>query len=229
MKIGFTGLDIPEGKIKYKDEKLIALEQKCQPKKVSPFFVEFLKDEYIQSAAIAVHKDKLLDILIVDIEKLETRIANTDSANEKELCKKCISYLEKEVSLCDVDFNEEEQKLLQGLSPISIKPTAVFEAQGDIDAIIKNVLDKSQMTFFYTAGKQEVHAWLIKKSSNIVTCAEKIHSDLARGFIKADIISFDDYMKCHGMTDAATKGLVKVVGRDYAIGDSEIIEIRFNV
>ena len=65
MKIGFTGLDIPEGKIKYQDKVLISLANKDKPKKISPFFVEFLKDEYLDSDAIVIQKDFLLDILIV--------------------------------------------------------------------------------------------------------------------------------------------------------------------
>ena len=69
MKIGFTGLDIPEGKSKYQDKILTALANKDKPKKISPFFVEFLKNEYLNIDAIAVHKEYLLDILILDMEK----------------------------------------------------------------------------------------------------------------------------------------------------------------
>ena len=60
MKIGFKGLDLPEGKIKYQDQILSALADKDKPKKVSPFFVEFLKEEYVDSDAIVIHKDNLL-------------------------------------------------------------------------------------------------------------------------------------------------------------------------
>ena len=60
MKIGFTGIDIPEGKSKYNDLILKALAEKDKPKKVSPFFVKFLKDEYVDCEAIVIHKDYLL-------------------------------------------------------------------------------------------------------------------------------------------------------------------------
>ena len=71
MKIGFTGLDIPEGKIKYQDKVLAALAAKDKPKKISPFFVEFLKDVYDDSSAIVVRQDCLLDVLILDMDKIE--------------------------------------------------------------------------------------------------------------------------------------------------------------
>lgn len=229
MKIGFTGMDIPEGKIKYSDELLIALENKCEPKKVSPFFAEFIRNEFDRVDAIIIPKNKILDLLIYDIEKYETRGQNTEDILEKEFIGKCISCLEKEVPLCDMSFSETEQKYLQMMSPLSIKPVAVIENISGTNELIKTVFKKSRTIFFYTAGKQEVHAWQVKKDSDIVACAGKIHTDLARGFIKADIVSFEDFMKCHNMNDARDRGFVKIVGKDYIIKESDIIEIRFNV
>jgi len=69
----------------------------------------------------------------------------------------------------------------------------------------------------------------VQRDSDIVTCAGKIHSDLARGFIKADIVSYDDFMQVYNMQEARSKGLVKLVDRDYIIREGDIIEIRFNI
>lgn len=229
MKIGFTALELPEGKIKYRDEKLIALEKKCEPDKVSPFFVEFTKDQLVQADAIVFTRKKILDLLILDMEKCESRLLNTDDAGEKEFLKKCLSYLEKETPLCEAGFGENEQKCLKTLSPLSVKPVVIIDGESETNEIIKKVLEKSGIIFFYTAGKQEVHAWPVKKGSDIVTCAGKIHTDLARGFIKADIVSFEDFIKCHNMNDAKGKGFVKLVDRDYIIKEGDIIEIRFNI
>ncbi len=62
-----------------------------------------------------------------------------------------------------------------------------------------------------------------------MTCAGKIHSDLARGFIKADIVSYEDFLQVYNMQEARSKGLVKLVDRDYTIQEGDIIEIRFNI
>jgi ribosome-binding ATPase YchF (GTP1/OBG family) len=83
--------------------------------------------------------------------------------------------------------------------------------------------------FFYTSGPKESHAWLVEKGSEIIACAEKIHSDLARGFIKGDVVCFEDYMNCHNFNDCKSKGLARLVDRDYIVQPNEIIEIRFNV
>ena len=90
-------------------------------------------------------------------------------------------------------------------------------------------LEKADNMFFYTSGPKESHAWLVKKNSDIVTCAGKIHSDLARGFIRGDVVQFDDYLSCHNFNECKSKGFAKVVEKDYIVQPGEIIEIRFNV
>ncbi len=229
MKIGFTGMDLPEGKTKYKDEKLIDLEAKDKAKKVVPFFAEFIKDEFVQSDAIVVPRSNILDLLILDMDKLETRLLKLENGDEKSLMTKCMELLEQETPLCDVDFNDEERELLIATAPISFKPIVQIEGSEDINTIIFLVLEKANHMFFYTSGPRESHAWLIQKGSEIIACAEKIHSDLARGFIKGDVVSFEDYMNCHNFNDCKSKGVAKMVNRDYIVQPNDIIEIRFNV
>jgi ribosome-binding ATPase YchF (GTP1/OBG family) len=228
VKIGFTGMDVPEGKIKYKDENLLALEMKDKPKKVTPYFAEFIRDEFVQSEAIVIPADKILDLLILDMERIETRLANLDDDKEKVLMEKCLEKLEEETPLCDVEFNDEEEMMLKTIGPYSFKPVATVENGLDVNGIIALVLEKADCMFFYTSGPQESHAWLVKKGSDILTCASKIHSDLARGFIKGDVVSYVDYMNCYNFNECKSKGLAKLVDRDYIVQPGEVIEIRFN-
>ncbi|MFH2138447.1 MAG: DUF933 domain-containing protein [Candidatus Omnitrophota bacterium] len=230
MKIGLMGLEhLPEGKMKYKDDKLNKLVEKFSPKKISPFFAEFIRGDLVNADCIAVQEGMALDLLIQDMEKMEARIANSKDEKEKQLVKKCLEQLENEVPLCDVDFTEDEIVLMRGLAPISLKPTLIVG--GDIvdNSLIEAAIEKSGTIFFYTAGPKEVHAWPIKKDSDAVTCAGKIHSDLARGFIKAEIVNFDDFVKGHNMQEAKNNGLVKLVDRDYIVKYGDILDIRFNV
>ena len=81
MKIAFTGMDLPEGKIKYHDEYLTALQAKDKPRKVAPFFAELLRDEFNRCEAIVLPKDKLLDLLILDMEKMETRMSRVEDTH----------------------------------------------------------------------------------------------------------------------------------------------------
>ena len=228
MKIGFTGMDLPEGKIKFQDENLVALETKDSPKKVSPFYAEFIRDEFVKTDAIVIPGDKILDLLILDMEMIEARLARLDDPDEKALMVKCLENLEEEIPLCDVEFNSEEEKIMKKTSPHSFKPVAKIEGDEDINTIIALVLEKANYMFFYTSGPTESHAWLVKRGSAIVTCAAKIHTDLAQGFVKGDVVSFEDYMNCHNFNDCKSKKLAKLTDRDYIVQPREVIEIRFS-
>ena len=117
MKIGYTGLEIPEGKIKYNDEKLDSLVYKDKPEKITPYFVEFIKDEYVSTEAIVISKYNLLDLLILDIEKIENRLNRVINQNEKKLLNKCLNILEDEKPLNTIDLNENEKKSYVRISP----------------------------------------------------------------------------------------------------------------
>jgi ribosome-binding ATPase len=229
MKICFVGLDLPEGKVKYQDTRVIELDKKFEPKKVTPFYAEFIKDDCQQCDGFIVSRDHVWDLFILDMEKLETRLERSTDEAEKQLLSRCLAQVEQEIPLCDIDFSEEELTLLKQLAPLTLKPMVIAEAPPEINDAIEQVLQKASIIFFYTADKKEVHAWPVKKDSDIVTCAGKIHSDLARGFIKAEIVRYEDLMQVYNWQEARAKGLVQLVDRDYTIQAGDIIEIRFNV
>ncbi len=229
MKIGFFGLSLEEGKFRYEDPMLKQLELKCKPKKVSPYYAQFVRDEATTVDAIVTSKESLLDILIVDMEKCEMRISRTESEPEKALMNKCLKWLEGEKPLCDIELNSDERELLMSVQMVSMKPVLVFGDSVPQSEMIRDAFDAIGMVFFYTAGPDDVHAWDIRKGSELVECAGKIHSDLARGFIKADLVTIEDFLSSHSFNDCKKLGLAKVVDRDYPISPGQVIEIRFNV
>lgn len=82
---------------------------------------------------------------------------------------------------------------------------------------------------FLTAGEPEVRAWTIKKGTKAPEAAGKIHSDIQRGFIKAEIVSFDDLMREGSMVAAKEKGLVRSEGKEYIMQDGDIVLFKFNI
>jgi hypothetical protein len=229
MKICSIGFDLPEGKVKYQDERVITLDQKLSPQKITPFYVEFIRDDFSHCDGFLVARERVWDLLILDMEKLETRRDRTGEVMEKELLQKCLNYLEQEVPLCDGKFTGAELTLLRTLAPLSLKPTLILAEAPELNEAITMVLKKSGIVFFYTADKKEVHAWPVQQDADIVTCAGKIHSDLARGFIKADIINYEEFLQVYNMQEARSKGMVRLVDREYTIHEGDIIEIRFNI
>ena len=98
-----------------------------------------------------------------------------------------------------------------------------------LDRLIAECYDLLGLISFLTAGPDECRAWTIRKGTKAPQAAGKIHSDFERGFIRAEVISFDDLMACGSMAAAKEKGLVRSEGKDYVMKDGDIVLFRFNV
>ena len=153
-----------------------------------------------------------------------------ENAENDELVKKVKEYASKEkaevIPLC-VKIEEE----LSGLDSADKKE--MLEALGlqesGLDKVIKKSYDLLGLMSFLTAGEPEVRAWTIKKGTKAPQAAGKIHSDIERGFIKAEVVSYDDLMKEGSMVNAREKGLVRSEGKDYIMQDGDIVLFKFNV
>ena len=89
---------------------------------------------------------------------------------------------------------------------------------------------KNVTHFYLTAGKPEVRAWTITEGTKAPQAAGKIHTDFERGFIRAEVINFTEFMECNGnMVTAKEKGLVRSEGKEYVMKDGDIVLFRFNV
>jgi ribosome-binding ATPase len=82
---------------------------------------------------------------------------------------------------------------------------------------------------FLTANAKEAHAWTLRKGATAVEAAGVIHTDFQRGFIKAEVVSYDDLVAAGSMAEARARGKVRIEGRDYVIADGDVVEFRFNV
>ena len=98
-----------------------------------------------------------------------------------------------------------------------------------LDRLVQVSYDLLGLISFLTAGPKEVRAWTIKKGTKAPQAAGKIHSDFERGFIRAEVVSFDELMACGSMAAAKEKGLVRSEGKDYVMQDGDIVLFRFNV
>ena len=82
---------------------------------------------------------------------------------------------------------------------------------------------------FFTVGEDEVRAWTIPVGANAVTAAGAIHSDLSRGFIRAEVIGYDTLMDAQSLATARRRGLLRLEGKEYVVQNGDILNIRFNV
>ena len=102
-------------------------------------------------------------------------------------------------------------------------------SESGLEKLIKASYSLLGLISYLTAGEPEVRAWTIKKGTKAPQAAGKIHSDFERGFIRAEIVSYDDLMACGTYTAAKEKGLVRLEGKEYVVQDGDIILFRFNV
>ena len=101
--------------------------------------------------------------------------------------------------------------------------------ESGLDRLIKASYALLGLISYLTAGKPEVRAWTIKKGTKAPQAAGKIHSDFERGFIRAEIVSYDDLMACGSIAAAKEKGLYRSEGKEYVFQDGDVVLFRFNV
>ncbi len=101
--------------------------------------------------------------------------------------------------------------------------------KGGLDMLIQRSYSLLGLISFLTAGTPEVRAWTIRKGTKAPQAAGKIHSDFERGFIRAEVIGFDELIACGSMASAKEKGLVRSEGKEYVMRDGDIVLFRFNV
>ena len=144
--------------------------------------------------------------------KAVCEIAKAEGAEVLPIC----AELEAEIS----SLSKEEQEMF--LSDAGIE-------SGGLDILIQRSYSLLGLISYLTAGEPEVRAWTIKKGTKAPQAAGKIHSDFERGFIRAEVISFDELMACGSMQAAKEKGKIRSEGKDYVMQDGDIVLFRFNV
>ncbi len=139
-------------------------------------------------------------------------IADKEGAETLPIC----AEMEAEIAELDPD---EKQMFLEDMG---------LKSSG-LDRLIKKSYSLLGLISYLTAGKPEVRAWTIKKGTKAPQAAGKIHTDFERGFIRAEVVSFEDLMACGTMAAAKEKGLVRSEGKEYVMKDGDIVLFRFNV
>lgn len=144
--------------------------------------------------------------------KAVCEIAKAEGAEVLPIC----AELEAEIS----SLSKEEKEMF--LSDAGIE-------SGGLDMLIQRSYNLLGLISYLTAGEPEVRAWTIKKGTKAPQAAGKIHSDFERGFIRAEVISFDELMACGSMQAAKENGKIRSEGKDYVMQDGDIVLFRFNV
>ena len=156
-------------------------------------------------------------ILIV-LNVAEDRVADTDAGHGGEHSQRMVvsAPIEDEISR----LTPEEQR--EFLDDFGL-------AEPSLDRVLRASFELLGRIAFFTVGDDEVRAWTVRRGTRAQDAAGVIHSDLARGFIRAEVISWEDLLRLGSMSAAREQGLLRIEGKDYIVEDGEVVHIRFNV
>jgi ribosome-binding ATPase YchF (GTP1/OBG family) len=121
-------------------------------------------------------------------------------------------------------------KLELELAELSEEEAAEFRTgPSALDEVVRSLQVVLGLVVFYTVSDAEAHAWTLRHGQTALDAAEAVHSDIARGFIRAEVIRWDDLLACGSHAEAARRGLQRLEGKGYVVEDGDVINIRFNV
>ena len=176
---------------------------------------EIIKDSFLLTMKPILYVTNVSENEISEDNKYVEQVKEYAKNENAKVIKLCVK-IEEELSGLEDD---DKKEMLEALG---------LEESG-LDKVIKKSYDLLGLMSFLTAGEPEVRAWTIKKGTKAPQAAGKIHSDIERGFIKAEVVSFEDLMKEGSMVAAREKGLVRQEGKEYIMQDGDIVLFRFNV
>ena len=209
----------------------------------NPKEVQALKNEQV-----------LLERLLATLEE-EQPLRELALTPEEEKSLRGYNFLSQKPLLLLLNIDDEADESIAGQFPLSGENIAIAALRGELEMelaqmepeeaeefladfgieepglsrIIRRSYDLLRVQSFFTVGEDEVRAWTVPVDATALDAAGAIHSDLARGFIRAEVISFDDLMAAGSMAEARKRGTLRLEGKEYDVQDGEIVHIRFNV
>ena len=226
---GISGLTV--GKHNIKDPRLDQVDKLVEAQKKTYAQVDVVEEkEMLTSDAILTSRAALSDLLIKDLEAVETRLSRDPNEAEKAVLQKLAEALMSEKPLSAVGLRAEELTAISAHNFYSIKPVVVAEEAelADTAALLLRAFKESGYFSFLTVGGKENRAWPIRAGTTAWEAAGTIHTDIQKGFIRAEIISFADFIDAGGETQAKRAGKQRLELKNYVMHDYDVANFRFN-
>lgn len=232
MKIALFGIsEIKVGKHNLKDPRLDQADQLVEADKKTYAQVDVVgEDELLDADAILALSDNKPDLILKDLEFVETRLGRDPQAAERAALEKIKILLEREEFLSGSTLSAEERQAVAAHNFVTSKPISVAtrEELQDADSLLLRAFRESGYISFLTVGGKENRAWPVRKGITAWEAAGTIHSDLQKGFIRAEIISYDDFTDAGGETEAKRAGKQRLETKQYIMQDYDLVNFRFN-
>lgn len=232
MKIALIGVGgVPVGKHNLNDPRLDRVHKLVEAKKKTCAQVEVLAESAAGEAdALLVTHDRLPDVLLHDLEFVETRLSRSPAEGERVVLEKVRAALEQERPISQAGLSAEELRVLSAYPLLSRRPItiATTEEADEPRPLLLRTFAEAGYICFLTVGGKENRAWPIRRGTTAWEAAGVIHSDLQRGFIRAEVIGFGDFLEAGGETQAKRAAKLRLEPRQYVMQDYDVVNFRFN-
>ena len=232
VKISVCGISsIPVGKHNIKDPRLDQTHKLVAAKKKVYAQVDVVGEEgSMEADSILTSRDGLTDLVLKDLELVETRLQRDPSAEERAALIKLQAQLEEETPVSRADLSETEREVLAAHGFHTDRPVVVAsdDELDDPDTLMVRGFEGSGYICYLTVGGSENRAWVIPQGATAAEAAGAIHSDLEKGFIRAEVIGFDAFIEAGGETEAKRAGHQRLEMKQYVVQDYDLMNIRAN-
>ncbi|MBI4663581.1 MAG: DUF933 domain-containing protein [Verrucomicrobia bacterium] len=232
MKISLFGIrEIRPGKHNLKDLRLDQADKLVQADKRTYAQIDLVgEEEALTADAVLVSRESRSDLLLKDLEFIETRLSRGPQEAEKAVLAKIQTRLENEEGVFAAGLTKEELQAVVAHNFYTNKPVIIAETSdlGVAETLMLRAVKESGYISFLTVGGKENRAWLIRKGATAWEAAGAIHTDIQKGFIRAEIISFEDFLQAGGETQAKRAGKQRLETKQYVMQDYDLTNFRFN-
>ena len=232
MKIALVGIPgVPLGKHNIKDPRLEEANRLIEAKKKVYAQVDVVgEDGAVTADAIVVSPASRLDLILQDLEFVETRVGRNPPEAERAVLEKLRACLESDQMISAAGLTPDEEKSVEAHAFVTMKPVVVAEPEdvANFDEFLVRVVRECGYISFLTVGGVENRQWLIKAGSTALEAAGAIHTDIQKGFIRAEIIGYDDMIAAGGETEAKRANKQRLEIKTYVMQDCDLTTFRFN-
>jgi len=232
MKIALFGItEIKLGKHNLKDPRLDHAHALVEADKKTHAQVDVIGDEQLLDADAILSSDiAKADLILRDLEFVETRLGRNPQPAERAALERIQALLESERFMFNSNLSSHDLHAVAAHSFCTNKPitVATHSEQLHREALLLRVFAEAGFVCFLTVGGKENRAWPIRRGTNAWQAAGTIHTDIQKGFIRAEVISFADLVAAGGETQAKRAGKLRLELKHYVVQDYDVLNFRFN-
>jgi hypothetical protein len=232
MKIALFGIaEIKLGKHNLKDPRLDQADKLAEADKKTYAQADVIgEDQLLEADGILATQDTKMDLILKDLEFVETRLGRDPQPAERAALEKIKGLLEGEKFLFGSGLSAEDLAAVAAHSFYTNKPiTAATPAElQEPETLMLRAFAEAGYISFLTVGGKENRAWPIRQGTTAWEAAGTIHTDIQKGFIRAEVTSFNDFIEAGGETQAKRAGKQRLELKQYVVQDYDLVNFRFN-